>query len=74
MKRLFFLILLLINDLVIACPGCAGSMGNKKDEYTVYILMGFIALTYIPFYMLYKMIFKYQNLNKIKTKVNEQSI
>jgi hypothetical protein len=49
-----------------ACPGCAGSVNNEADNYTVYILMGFIGIIYIPFFMLYKLFFKYKNINKIE--------
>lgn len=48
-----------------ACPGCAGSM-DKNGSYgkLVYILAIFIALTYIPFSILYGMIIKNRNFNK----------
>ena len=48
----------------IACPGCAGSMGNPKEAYTVFILAGFIALTAIPFWLLYSTIVKYRKINQ----------
>lgn len=55
----------LISDSVWACPGCAGSM-DKSGSYTkiTYVLMVFIALTYIPFSILYGMIIKNRNFNK----------
>lgn len=65
MKVLFF-IFALFPEVLIACPGCAGSMNNQADNYTVYILMGFIAAVYIPFYLLYKLFFKYKDINKIE--------
>jgi len=48
-----------------ACPGCAGSM-DKSGNYAklVYILGGFILLTYVPFSILYGMIIKNRNFNK----------
>lgn len=46
-----------------ACPGCAGSMDNPKANYTVYILMVFIALIYVPFMLIYKTIIKNRRLN-----------
>lgn len=45
----------------LACPMCAGSKNNPEDQYLVYILMGFIALTYIPFFIIYKTIIKNRN-------------
>lgn len=69
MKLIFGLILFLFNFQVWACPGCAGSMDNPKDGMIVYILAGFIVLTYIPFYLLYKTVFKYRDP---KNALNEQ--
>jgi hypothetical protein len=60
---LLFVTLLLFADYVLACPGCAGSMGNEKDARLVYILAGFIVLTYVPFYVLYRTIVKNRDLN-----------
>ena len=44
-----------------ACPMCAGSKTRPEDQYLVYILMGFIALTYIPFFIIYRTIIKNRN-------------
>ncbi len=44
----------------MACPMCAGSSGGN-DQYLVYILMGFVALTYIPFFFIYRTIIKNRN-------------
>ena len=67
MIRLLFLVLLVVFPVVsISCPGCAGSVNNQADNYTVYILMGFIVAIYIPFFMLYKLFFKYKNINKVE--------
>ncbi|EQC47069.1 hypothetical protein M899_0210 [Bacteriovorax sp. BSW11_IV] len=49
----------------MACPACAGSLQNPKDKFLVYSLMIFIALIYIPFYLLYRTIYKNRNLNQI---------
>ena len=62
-KNLIILITFFISATAWSCPGCAGSMDNPGDQNTVYILMVFIGLTYIPFYFLYKMIFKHRKLN-----------
>lgn len=51
---------------VMACPACAGSLQNPKDKYLVYSLMVFIALIYIPFYLLYRTIYKNRNLNQVE--------
>ncbi|ATH06576.1 hypothetical protein BIY24_01045 [Halobacteriovorax marinus] len=59
-----FTILMFFVESSYACPGCAGSMGNPKDKYLVYILTGFIILCYIPFYFLYKTIIKHKNFNE----------
>ncbi len=48
----------------MACPGCAGSMENSKQANLVPILIIFIALTYVPFYLIYKTIIKHRNLNQ----------
>jgi len=55
-----------------ACPGCAGSM-DKNGSYAklVYILGGFILLTYLPFSILYGMIIKNRNFNKQLTSESE---
>ena len=44
----------------LACPYCSGAE-NARDKYTYIILMIFIALTYIPYTILYKMIKKYSD-------------
>ena len=49
-----------------ACPMCAG--GSDTSESTVYILMGFIALTYIPMFIIYKTIIKNRNTNNKHAK------
>ena len=37
-----------------ACPMCAGSNDSQVDQYIIYALGGFILLTYIPFFIMYK--------------------
>ncbi len=59
--KLIFTFFLFANEFAQACPLCAGSSDNPRDGYIVYILMGFIALTYIPFYILYRTIIKNRN-------------
>jgi hypothetical protein len=59
MKLLTVLFSIFLIDTALACPGCIGS--NPKDQYLVYILGGFILLTYIPFFFLFRMIKKHHN-------------
>jgi hypothetical protein len=65
--------LLLIQSPVLACPACAGSLSNPRDNVIVYILMAFIGLTYIPFFILYRMVIKHRNVNKIATTQAHES-
>ena len=66
MKALFMLkiFLFVLMSNAYACPGCAGSMDNPKDSMLVWILVTFIALTYIPFYILYRTIIKNRHLSE----------
>lgn len=74
MKNNVLLALFLISSKIMACPGCAGSMENSKQANLVPILITFIALTYVPLYMIYKAIIKHRNLNKILNEELESSI
>ena len=60
-KLFLFFILFLCQVNLWACPTCAGSGNNKADVNTVIILGCFIILTYIPFYLIFRLIKKYQN-------------
>jgi Ni,Fe-hydrogenase I small subunit len=73
MKNKLLLALLLTSSKLMACPGCAGSMENSKQGNLVPILIIFIALTYIPFYMIYKMIIKHRNFNDELEQLNNAS-
>ena len=64
--KFLMMILLYFPQVILACPGCAGSTNNEADNYTVYILIGFIIAIYIPFFLLYKLFFKYKDINKIE--------
>ncbi|MBH48124.1 MAG: hypothetical protein CME71_08135 [Halobacteriovorax sp.] len=46
-----------------ACPMCAGSKTSEADQNLVYILMIFIALIYIPFFIIYRTIIKNRHPN-----------
>lgn len=65
MKYTLLLTLILASSKIMACPGCAGSMENSKQGNLVPILIIFIALTYVPFYLIYKTIIKHRNLNQV---------
>jgi len=58
MNKLLILSTILAGQVLVACPNCAGSE-NAADKYTVYILSAFIVLTYVPFYLLFKMASKH---------------
>ena len=64
MKTMLALIFMMTVDCALACPGCAGSMDDPYKGNIVYILGGFILLTYIPFYLIYKTIIKNKNFNQ----------
>jgi len=64
MKKLLALLFVSSIQYAYACPMCAGSGSNTGDKYIVYILAGFIILTYIPFFFLYKMVIKNRHLNR----------
>lgn len=63
MKLIITILSILVFNIAVACPGCAGSMNNPKDGTLVWILCGFIILTYIPFYIIYRTIIKNRHLN-----------
>lgn len=64
MKRITALIFLAVTDFAFACPSCIGSMEDTKYGNIVYILGGFILLTYIPFYLIYKTVIKNKNFTQ----------
>lgn len=63
-KYILAVLCFLYLDLVLACPMCAGSTNNQSDNYTVYVLIGFILAIYVPFYILFKTVYKHRNINK----------
>ncbi len=73
MKTIIFVLFLLITELAMACPSCMGSMDDPKSGNLVYILSGFILLTYIPFYLIYKTIIKNRNFNEVVDDGNERN-
>ncbi len=77
LKKSLALLLALLSSTVLACPGCAGSIENPKTKYVVYILMTFIALTYIPFFIIYRMIYKNRegiSLSETRPKSYRESV
>ncbi len=61
MKNFFiFLVFAFWSSMSQACPNCAGSTVAETEDYTFLILGGFIVLTYIPFYLLFKRAYKSQ--------------
>ena len=61
MTKYFALLFTLLPRAPLACPMCAAN--SNTSETTVYVLMGFIALTYVPFFIIYKLIVKNRNKN-----------
>jgi hypothetical protein len=65
---------LFFTTVLLACPMCGGELeGSSNRSYMVYILGAFVLLTYIPFYMLYKTVYKYRNINKIPEETTEKN-
>ena len=64
--KVFLIIFALFPNLLIACPGCAGSMSNQADNYTVYILWDSLSQFIFHFIYCYKLFFKYKDINKIE--------
>jgi hypothetical protein len=58
-KVLGFLSLLLLPMLTWACPNCHEAVGAKNPQYTLLIIAIFIAVTYIPMYILLRACKKY---------------
>jgi hypothetical protein len=60
---LFIFIFSFLSFAAWACPGCAGGSADNKSMNTIWILGIFIVLTYIPFYLLYRITKKF-DVNK----------
>lgn len=64
MSKIFYLFILALPlGQALACPGCAGSMDNPRDLTYIYVLAGFIALIYIPFFIIFRVIKKNKDAN-----------
>lgn len=64
MHKLFLSFFFFTLSLVAwACPGCQGGVNENRKEYTFIILGAFIALCYIPMYLMYKNVRNY-DVNK----------
>jgi hypothetical protein len=57
---LFLAGLLMSSTQLMACPYCAGTVVGSKDDNTMYFLGAFVIFTYIPGYLIYRLIKKYQ--------------
>jgi len=60
----FALLMALLSSKAMACPYCVGAIQGSEDDYTAYILMGFVAFTYVPGYFIYRLIKKTKKLEK----------
>lgn len=49
-----------------ACPNCHNTVGPARPPYTLIIVGIFILLTYVPFYILFRAMKKYDPHNEIK--------
>ena len=63
--KIFFLTTMaLLSSKAMACPACVGAVQGSEDDYTAYILIGFIAFTYVPGYFIYRIIKKAKKVEK----------
>lgn len=65
MKKLSLLLLSLYSWTVWACPNCHETVSKaaaSKPPYTLIILATFIALTYVPFYLFFRVIKKHSTV------------
>lgn len=65
LRSLLAALVFFVPAIAMACPGCVGSGGETRDLYVVYVIMGFIALVYIPFFLLYRTIIKNRGAHMI---------
>ena len=74
-KIIFFIFsyILAIGPL-LACPGCAGSMDNPRDLTYIYVLGGFVALIYIPFFIIFRVINKNKDSNLTEQEALESDL
>ena len=55
MKTLASLFLILFSVAALACPNCYDTVGDPKGlPWHLIIVGGFILLTYVPFYILFR--------------------
>jgi hypothetical protein len=55
MNKFLTVLFLLVPVSVWACPNCNTGLGDaNKPPYTLIILGIFVALTYVPFYLLFR--------------------
>lgn len=73
-NKLIILLFASMTGPLWACPGCAGSMDNPKDLTYIYVLAGFIALIYIPFFIIFRVIKQNKDANLSEAENNESEI
>lgn len=64
MKGLIFTFSLFFVSDLLACPYCAGSTQGGKDSNVTLVLALFIVSTYIPYYIIYRLIKKHRALKE----------
>jgi len=61
MSKFAYLTLFLTSNL-LACPYCVGNGQGGKDSNTTLVLGAFILSTYIPYYIIFRLIKKHRNI------------
>lgn len=64
--------LFFVSDL-LACPYCVGTTQEGKDSNTTLILGMFILSTYIPYYIIFRLIKKHRALRQVMGKAHDSS-
>lgn len=71
MKKVLLVSLILLSGQALACPTCMSDPETSKTYLIV--IWTFIALIYIPFFLLFRSIIKNRNINKaVPDKTSEQ--
>ena len=52
-------VMILSSSALFACPMCGGAGEVEKDQYTTFVLAGFILMTYIPYLVIFRLIKKF---------------
>ena len=70
MKNLIYTFSFFFAQLVLACPMCGGVDQDSSDTSIVSVLAIFVALTYIPYLIIFRLIKKYQRVNQVQDHVS----